>query len=150
MKKQIGWYIVKKSATYTNLYECAAWYEDILVEPDRYELFADIYRVGDNGEIDCRANSAYASIPGTVIRDNFGARYFGMPIGEYDCKKNVGKPSAHTVMPYLFSIAESVLTNADTPYELLPEYEARKFSFISLIDGRTITTHGIFAKEGAQ
>lgn len=150
MKKQIGWYTVKEPETFTNLFECAAWYEEVLVQPGRYELFADIYGVRDDGAIECRTSSAYASLPGTIISDDFGARFCGMPIGNYEHSKNAGKPSSHTVMPYLYSVAESVLTNADTPYELLPEYEARKIIFKSPIDGKTLTTHGIFTKEVAQ
>lgn len=150
MKKQIGWYTVKESEIFTNLFECAAWYEDVLVQPGRYELFSDVYSVRDDGKIECWANSAYALLHGTIVSDDFGARFFGMPLGNYDHSKNAGKPSSHTVRPYLYGVAESVLTNADTPYELLTEYEARKIIFKSPIDGKTLTTYGIFTKEVVQ
>ena len=46
MEKQIGWYTVKEPTTFTNLFECAAWYEEVLIQPGKYELFADRLSAG--------------------------------------------------------------------------------------------------------
>lgn len=98
-----------------------------------------------NNRVDGHIGGAYINMGGTIVSDEFGARFFGMPIGDYDNSKNAGKPSSHTMMTYLFSIADSVLNNPNSPFELLPEYEARAIQ--SEWKGETLTTHAIYKKE---
>lgn len=81
---------------------------------------------------------------GTIVSDEFGARYFGMPIGDYDDGKNAGKPSSHSMMAYMYEVADSVLNDPDSPWELFPEFEAREIH--DEWDGEPYTTHSIYKR----
>ena len=148
-KTQIGWYNLKedKGFHYAD-YECAAWYENVEVKAGKYPVFVYDYRVLDkDGEIGGHVNSAYVSMPGTIVSDYFGTLFCGNPISDYDEKKNAGKSSEYKTSSYLFMIADSILNKPDCPWELLPEYEAREIKFE--YDGKPFTSHGIFVKEKA-
>ena len=147
--KQIGWFNLKEDREFTNLYECAAWYENVMVKAGRYPVVVHDYRirdVDDGKEVDGFIGSAYTSLPGIITSDYFGSLFCGVPVGTYDGSQNAGKKSQYTMHSYLYSIAHSVLDGEDK-WELLPEYEAREINFISCIDGKECTTHGIFLKE---
>ena len=147
MKKQIGWYNLKEDRIFQNTYECAAWFENILVKAGKYPVEVTDYQEikrDDGIVIDGHCKGVYVSLPGTITSDEFGARFCGMPVSDYDQKKNAGQPGRHILSSYLFSVAESILSNPDTPWELFPEYEAKEYSFTSPLDGREIKTHGIY------
>ena len=150
-QKQIGWFHLKESKVFRNSFECAAWFEDVLVEPGKYPVIVHDYRVLSSEEknfdrrIDGHCGGAYTRLPGTITADDFGSRFCGMPIGEYDGSKNVGKPGSHSMFAYLYQVASEILGDTDSPWELLPEYEAKEIRFES--DGKEIVTHGIFLKE---
>ena len=149
MKKQIGWYNLKEDKIYENTFECAAWYERLLVKAGRYPAYVYDYQEVERDEgmvVDGHINGIYVTMPGTIISDEFGARFCGMPISDYDNHKNTGKPASHSMFAYMFSVAESVLKNPDTPWELLPEYEAKEMRFNSPLDGREIVSHGIYIR----
>lgn len=150
--KQIGWFNLKEDKVFTNTYECAAWYENVKVPAGRYPIvvydykvmhFEDEARKRFNGEIDCHIGSAYISMDGIITSDEFGARFCGVPVGSYDNHQNTGKCSSHTMHVYLYSLADSVLNDPETPYELLPEYRAEEERFVSSFDGKEFTTHCI-------
>lgn len=145
---QIGWYTLKADRVFRNTYECAAWYEDVLVKAGKYPVFVHDLRVLEhqdpkfNGKIEGHIGGTYTHLDGTVVSDEFGARFFGVPVGDYDNFKNTGKPSIHSMMVYMYEIADSVLNDPESPWELLPEYEAR--TIYGEWSGEPFTTHGIY------
>lgn len=144
-KTQIGWYTVRKPEVVHNAnFSFAAWWEDIEVKPGKYPVYVYDMEVWRDGQIN--AQGAYVTIDGTVVADYFAAHFCGMPISDYDTLKNAGKPSSYTEFNYLFLLADDVLKGG-SDYELLPEYEAKKYTFTSCIDGREISSAGIFLKK---
>ena len=129
---QIGWFTLKEDTIFRNTFECAAWYEDVLVKAGRYPVEVYELHVREhtdakyNGRLEVSVNSAYVGMEGIIVSDYFGGQYFGVPIGSYDSNKNAGNPSVHTMSPYLYMIAESIFNEAESPWELLPEFEARE------------------------
>lgn len=153
MAKQIGWFNLKEDKVFTNYFECAAWYENVLVKAGRYPVVVSDYReresVEGNGriKIDGYIHSVYVSLPGTITSDDFTSLFCGVPISDYDTTKNKGKEGRHVLGAYMYNVAESILKNPETEWELFPEYEAREYHFSSCIDGTDICSHGIFLKE---
>lgn len=152
MNKQIGWFHLKEDHVFTNTFECAAWYENVLVKAERYPLEVPDYRVDDEGMIHGHIDMIGVGLPGIITSDEFGARFCGVPIGSYDNTQNKGKESSHYYRQYLYAVAdliingdESIYANNYREFELLPEYEAREIRFI--YDGKELITHGIFIKE---
>ena len=151
MKQQIGWYNLKEDNVFTNTYECAAWYENVLVKAGRYPVVVYDYNIrksnrkSHDNEVCGHINGAYTSMDGTVVSDEFGARFYGVPVESYDNHKNAGKPSSHSMMCYMYIVADSILNEPDSPWELLPEYEAREIRFE--YDGEEHVTYGIFKVE---
>lgn len=130
-KKQIGWYHLKEDRVFTNAgFETAAWYERILVKAGKYPIEVSRYKVRDNGIVEGRVNSAYIYMDGVITEDYFPSLFFGNVVTDYDTTKNAGKKSVYCMMPYLYQIAGSILKDAETPYELLPEYEAKIHRFV--------------------
>ena len=146
MVKQIGWYNLKEDKVFCNNgYECAAWYENILVRAGKYPVEVVDYKILNDGQITGHIGSAYITMNGTIESDDFGSRFCGVPIGDYDCYKNKGQKSNYIQSAYLFSVSDSILNNPKTCYELFHEYEARRIDFE--YNGEMHHTHGIFLKE---
>lgn len=128
---QIGWYNLKEDRVFRNTYECAAWYQDVLVKAGKYPVIVYDFRVlkhdnpDFNNRIEGHISGTYTCMTGTIVSDEFGARFCGVPVGDYDNTKNAGKPSTHNMMMYMYSVADSVLNDTESPWELFPEYEAR-------------------------
>lgn len=147
---QIGWYTLKEDKVFRNTFECAAWYEDVLVKAGRYLVIVYDFRIlkHDNSKYNNRVEGhiggTYTHMDGTIVSDEFGARYFGIPIGDYDDGKNAGKPSSHSMMAYMYEVADSVLNDPDSPWELFPEFEAREIH--GEWDGEPYTTHSIYKR----
>lgn len=147
---QIGWYTLKEDTVFSNAFECAAWYEDVLVKAGKYPVVVYDFRViqHDNPDFNRRVEghigTASVHMSGTIVSDEFGTRFFGVPIGDYDNRKNAGNEAAHNMMSYMYSIAESVLKDPESPWELLPEYEAR--SIQGEWGGEPYTVYGIYRK----
>lgn len=155
MNKQIGWFYLKEDTEFTNTYECAAWYENVLVKAGRYPMEVPDYRTSDSPEgkkVHGHIDMIGVKLPGVITSDEFGSRFCGVPVGGYDNHKNSGKESHHYYMQYLYAVADAILrpnnslySNAKWEYELLPEYEAKDIRFI--YDGEEHMTHGIFLNE---
>ena len=149
-KTQIGWYNLKKDRIFRNTYEYAAWYEDVLVKAGKYPVVVYDFRVlkhdspDFNSRIEGHIGTVSVHMSGTIVSDEFGARFYGVPVGDYDNTKNAGKPSNHSMMAYMYSVAESVLKDSESPWELLPEYEARPIQ--GEREGKPYTVYGIFRK----
>lgn len=150
---QIGWYTLKEDEVFRNTYECAAWYEDVLVKAGKYPVYVYDLRIHQsdnpkyNRKIDGHVGSASVYMEGVVVSDEFGSLFCGVPISNYDNKKNAGKPSACSMRPYLYDVARSILCDAESPFELFPEYEARPIhdTYCCGKDkGKPFTTHGIY------
>lgn len=153
-KTQIGWYNLKEDKEFCDRgYECAAWYENILVKAGKYPIVVYDFKTLENEcgtEIDGHCSNASINMDGTIVDDYFGTLFCGVPVGTYDCKKNAGKESFYSFSRYLYSIAKEILNNPNTPYELFDEYEPKEIRFTSIFDGKEHITHGIFLKEGAK
>lgn len=145
-RKQIGWYNLKEETVFCDRgFECAAWYENIRVSAGKYPAVVYDYRVRDDEHIDGHCTcSVHALMDGVVVSDDFGSRFCGMPIGGYDSTQNAGKPSHYSLRDYGYSVAKSVIEDANSPWELLPEYEARRIDFED--NGKQYHTWGIFLK----
>lgn len=147
---QIGWYTLKANKVFRNTYECAAWYEDVLVKAGKYPVYVHDFRVLKhdnpkfNGQIEGHIRGTYTHMDGTIVSDEFGARFCGVPVGDYDNSKNAGKPSSYSMMAYMYEVADSILNDPESSWELLPEYEARAIH--SEWNGEPFVTHGIYMK----
>lgn len=148
---QIGWYNLKEDRIFRNTYECAAWYEDVLVKAGKYPMVVYDYRVRKsnnpnyNNEIEGHIGSVYIQMNGTVFYDEFGARFCGVPVGGYDNTQNVGKPSSHNMQVYMYIVADSIINDNESPFELFPEYEAKVIQ--TKYFGISINTYGIYMKD---
>lgn len=147
---QIGWYNLKEDRIFRNTYECAAWYEDVLVRCGKYPVVVYDFRVlkHDNPDFNRRIEGHIGTVSihmmGTIVSDEFGARFYGVPVGDYDNTKNAGKPSSHSMMVYMYSVSDSILNDTESPFELFPEYEARAIH--GERDGEPFTTYAIYKK----
>lgn len=144
----LGYFNLKEDTVYTDRgYECAAWYQDILVKAGKYPVYSDGYQYHerDRRYTDQLADRSISiPLPGIVTAADFGARYFGMPVGnDENSKKYVGKETVYYRGPYAHSLAKSII-EGDSCVELLPEFEARVIEFTSFIDGKPCKTYGIF------
>ena len=152
MNKKIGWFHLKEDHVFTNTFECAAWYENVLVKAGRYPMEVPDYRVNDEGEVHGHIDMVAVGLPGIITSDEFGTRFYGVPVGSYDNTQNKGKASSHCYREYLYAVADFIINGDESIYatdyeefELLPEYEAREIRFT--YDGEEHMTHGIFIKE---
>jgi hypothetical protein len=93
--RRIGTAVLTERHTFTNGYECAAWWQDVTCEPQTVELRSNGYWV-------C------ARFEGTVTDAYFGSLYCGVPIGTYDKSRDVGGPGAYTVQMYDYDVAEAI------------------------------------------
>ena len=152
LKTAIGYYELTETRTFENHFECAAWRETIEVQPGKYPIELRDMKISTDerpefhNEVESYISGAYISMDGIIVDDYFAGQYCGVPIRDYDTKQNAGKSGSHTAFTYLHEIAYSILTDANSPYHLNPEYEAREITFISSIDGKPCTTYGIFKK----
>lgn len=150
MTRQIGWYTLKEDQTFFNTFECAAWYEEVLVKAGRYPVMVLDFRVLQHADpkfdkrLTGHIDGTYIPMPGTIVSDEFGTRYFGVPIGNYDNTKHAGQPAMHKMFAYMYEVAEDVLKNPDSPWELFPEFEAREV--LGEWQGETFTTCHLYAK----
>ena len=152
----LGWLVVKADFEDVDRgYECAAWYEKIKVSAGtRSPIWAVENACG-------RFDMVYAELDGTVVSDDFGGRFFGVPLSNYDNFKNAGKRSSHFVEWRGYTFAEWVCWlggdhDFDDPYntsyklyelELLPNVSARKESYISSIDEKEHLTASLVIGE---
>ena len=147
---QIGWYNLKEDMIFRNTYECAAWYEDVLVKAGKYPVMVYDFRVlkrdnpDFNSRIDGHIGCTYTCMSGKITSDEFGARFCGVPVGDYDNSKNTGKPSYHSMMTYMYEVADSIINDPESPWELFAEYEARAIH--GEWDGKPFITHAIYKK----
>lgn len=144
---QIGTLTIKKDTVFTDRgYECAAWYENILVKAGRYPIFAERCSEHDDGLIFC---NIVARLPGTITTDYFGSMFCGNPVGTYDEKKNAGKPSEYFWMIHDFTFGEYVYTGHEDDtfsYEIDPAYEVRPHEYEDSYYHKTATTYWLYRR----
>jgi len=91
-RKAIGTYTLEKPEVFQKLYECAAWYTDIEVQPGVYPVTTDGYWL-------------FVELPGVIVSDNFQSLFAGMPIGDaYDRKQNAGKPATYWIQTQEYAV----------------------------------------------
>ena len=148
MKFQIGYINIKKEEVFTNTFETAAWYEDIIVPAGRYPIYAEKFRYNEaTNKIEPIIDGWITyHIDGTIHSDNFQSLFCGVPFGEsYDGAKNKGKTATYHAQTYPYIIAKSIIEGRGD-FELLPEFEAITDNFISHYTGEKITVHKIIKK----
>jgi hypothetical protein len=148
MKFQIGYINIEKEQVFTNTFETAAWYEDIIIPAGKYPIFAEKFRYNEvTKKIEPIIDGWITyHLDGTIKSDNFQSLFCGVPFGVcYDGAKNKGKPATYHAQTYPHIIAESILSNSGN-FELLPEFEAIEYTFNSPYTGEKITTHRIIKK----
>lgn len=159
----IGTFHLLKDHTFCDRgYECAAWYQNIEVKAGDYPLYIHNYteRERENGIlIGCYsgADVGYVALDGVVTGADFGARFYGVPIGGDNSERYIGREDTYHWSAYLYSIAGYVhdggmLCDSDgEPYaciELNPEYEAREVTrWISEFTGEEHVLYDIYKKE---
>ena len=78
MEKQIGWFHLKEDKVFQNTYECAAWYENILVPKGDYPLMVYDYREEKRKDGSTELGyRCYYHVPmdGTITGDYFGSLF---------------------------------------------------------------------------
>lgn len=147
---QIGWYHLDKDTEMTNHYECAAWYERVLIKAGDYPVYArglngrNMFSYHErNREYTNQLENMSISIHfnGTITSDNFQALFCGNAIAPYDHTQNTGKESNVYQTPYTHALAKNILSGND-PVELFPEWQAQEIPFE--YDGKPCKTYGIF------
>ena len=144
---QIGWLNLKADKVFRNTFECAGWYEDILVDAGKYPVFVYDYHVCKSSKsmlfnrIEGHISGAYIHMDGTIVEDDFSIQY-GKVISNYDRKRHAGRIATYHMMTYMHSIADSILNDPDSSWELFPEFEAKAIDVEC--DGVSLTTYGIF------
>lgn len=91
----VGTFTLSEKKTFTNNFECPAWYENIACQPGEYEVRRYF----------TQPNTLYVSIPGKIESDYFQSLWCGSIIGDrYNTKKNAGKDAMATVSFYSYSV----------------------------------------------
>ena len=139
---QIGWFNLKEDMVFTNTFECAAWYENVLVKAGKYPVEVYDLKWMDDGRIDFSCHGVYTTMHGTIVSDYFAALYCGVPVSDrpYDTTKNAGKEAEHHDYRYTYDVTE------EAGFELFPEYEIREIKYISSFDGEERITHEIYKR----
>ncbi len=154
-KTQIGWVVIEKDTIFHDAgFECAAWWQDILVKAGKYPAYVIDMSFRRDNQVDGYIASVWAELEGTITQDYFGSLYCGVPISTYDNKKNAGKKASYRWHSYLYEMADNMLDpdsrfgmEKEIKYELLPEYEAKCYEFRSEYDQKSIESSGIFRKQ---
>ncbi len=142
MKTQIGWYIVDRDTVFRDRnFSCAAWWEDIEVKAGKYPVCAYDMQVDNDGRV--ISNDVSVSMDGTIVADYSAGHFCGMPISDYDTKKNAGEPSSYYMSTSLPALVDNII-QGDGKWELLPEFEPRKYEYINWYDDKVETAYGIF------
>lgn len=76
IKVKVGTYKVEEKTTYTTHYECAAWHQDVEVEPGEYPVYVYLRHYGEH------AHSLYVDATGTVSSACFRSQWAGNPFGD--------------------------------------------------------------------
>lgn len=145
---QIGWYTVKEDKEMCNSnFECAAWYERLLVKAGKYHIVSYIIekRVHGDKTRDVIGWQNYIQYNGTILSDYFGGLFCGVPIGSYDNTKNAGKETSYGVHVYDYALAEMALNGE---IELLPDFEVIDLELD--IEGEHRVFHRIARKENCK
>lgn len=159
----IGTFHLLKDRTFCDRgFACAAWYQDIHVKAGDYPLYIHNYteKEREGGiQIGCYkgAEMGHVALDGVVTSADFGARFYGVPVGGDNSERYIGRESTYYWSAYLYDIAGYVhdggmLYDRDgEPYariELNPEYEAREATrWISEFTGEERVLYYIYKKE---
>ena len=113
---KIGTVTIKEGETVTRHFECAAWYEEILLTPGRYDVTTD-------------GNYVFYTVPGTILEDNFQSYFGGVAFGKgYDTDQTHGNPPTYTAVIDNYCVASAIFEGRGN-IELLPEYSAKEHHF---------------------
>lgn len=99
----LGYLILDEPKEFTELFECAAWYKRILVQPGRYPVYAHSLGYRD-------PYYAVASLPGMVIGSNFSSYFGGVMVGKGKYDEDAGSPYLYHWQTYAYNFAEMVVS----------------------------------------
>lgn len=95
-KKLVGHLCLTEPKEFTNHFECAAWWERVLVDAGEYP----VYEYESKGLY-------YVSMQGTIVEDYFQSLWCGSRVGStYDTEKHAGKHAAARTSFYRWSAPE--------------------------------------------
>jgi len=146
MKKQIGTITIKEGDVRDRLYECAAWYTRIELEPGTYPVYGIYEKYGYAYREEVRdkwyLKWVSYSVPGTIVEDNFQSLFCGNPVGKsYDRTQNAGKADTwHASGIYPFAVAKAIL-DGESSIVLDPGFKAVPVPF--QYDGQDKVTYDI-------
>lgn len=108
-KQPVGTYLVDEPVTYVNHYECAAWYQEVEVQPGEYQVYAWIEN--DHVKHFC------VTLPGIVTASDFTAHYCGVRIGD---KRNhdIGRAAHHTISARDYEVFRNIHVNPRTRWRI--------------------------------
>lgn len=104
---RIGYaYLAKKTIVRNSRFPQPCWYEDVMVQPGRYTIYAtEVYEP----TMEVVYHSSFIQLTGSVDEDYFPKTVFGLPISQYNREKNRGAQSSSTVNVRTYELAEAVL-----------------------------------------
>lgn len=113
-----GKYRLREARTFHNAsFECAAWYEDIAVEPGEYEV-----RGNFEGS---KLYWAHVTLPGIVVAAHFPSLFGGVAIGGGNPNdvKRIGTAGRYPMScVYGYGIAQNIVQDYRTPWVLDPGF----------------------------
>ena len=111
-------------------YECAAWYQDIEVQPGEYPVYAYIQ--------EGRVKYFLVTLPGTVAASDFSSHFGGVRYGS-NVDKDKGQPGEYHIQIYDYLVFESI-SKPDSRWKI----DLSKLPNIStcIECGCTVTTYG--------
>lgn len=112
----IGKYKLREATTFTSLYECAAWSQDILVQPGEYVVRGNFDSLG--------LYWAHVGFPGIITRAHFPAVFGGVQYGNAHDQDHIGEEGKYVMGGvYGYSIAKAIAQDPyGTPWKLDPGF----------------------------
>jgi hypothetical protein len=101
MRRKIGVFRLTEPKEYTNLYETAAWYQRILVEPGDYDVILDATQYP----------WVLVSLPGIVTKSDFTSLWGGVAFGKPKIDEDKGKESKYVIQMNPYNVADAVANN---------------------------------------
>lgn len=113
MRRKIGVFKVFEAKEFTNHYETAAWYMNVLVQPGDYDAFL----------LTDRYPWVVVSLPGIVTKSFFPTLWGGVMVGNRGIDEKVGQEATHSMQFNPYMIAKFILDKSPN-WELEPDVKA--------------------------
>ena len=90
-------------------YECAAWYQDIEVQPGEYPVYAYIQ--------EGRVKYFLVTLPGIVVASDFSSHFGGVRYGS-NVDKDKGQPGTYHIQIYDYLVFESIHSDPNSRWHI--------------------------------